>query len=148
MSISDNAWLRAVARQCRVLAALEMAIGQRKPINVIHHSDQGTQYTSLAFGGRCREAGVRHGGRIGPPVAVRRHLAVGVPRSGGVGAECDSARARLFECHAADGEGLRLKISRPQNCGTVSRRACNQIERNRFQIIANYSMSSPLRLSS
>src|ERR1700730_16833774 len=42
-----------------VLAALEMAIGQRKPINVIHHSDQGTQYTSLAFGSRCREAGVR-----------------------------------------------------------------------------------------
>src|SRR5208282_3737530 len=42
-----------------VLAALEMAIAQRKPRNVIHHSDQGTQYTSLAFGGRCREAGVR-----------------------------------------------------------------------------------------
>jgi putative transposase len=42
-----------------VLAALEMAIGQRRPGNVIHHSDQGTQYTSLAFGGRCREAGVR-----------------------------------------------------------------------------------------
>jgi len=42
-----------------VLEALEMAIGQRKPSNVIHHSDQGTQYTSLAFGGRCREAGVR-----------------------------------------------------------------------------------------
>jgi putative transposase len=42
-----------------VLAALEMAIGQRKPHNVIHHSDQGSQYTALAFGGRCREAGVR-----------------------------------------------------------------------------------------
>jgi len=42
-----------------VLAALEMAIGQRKPSNVIHHSDHGTQYTSLAFGGRCREANVR-----------------------------------------------------------------------------------------
>jgi putative transposase len=26
-----------------VLAALEMAIGQRKPFNVIHHSDQGSQ---------------------------------------------------------------------------------------------------------
>jgi transposase InsO family protein len=26
---------------------------------VIHHSDQGSQYTSLAFGKRCREAGVR-----------------------------------------------------------------------------------------
>ena len=42
-----------------VLAALEMAIGQRKPSDVIHHSDQGSQYTALAFGGRCREAGVR-----------------------------------------------------------------------------------------
>ncbi len=42
-----------------VLAALEMAIGQRMPSNVIHHSDQGTQYTSLTFGGRCREADVR-----------------------------------------------------------------------------------------
>jgi putative transposase len=42
-----------------VLAALEMAIGQRKPHNVIHHSDQGSQYTALAFGGRCHEAGVR-----------------------------------------------------------------------------------------
>jgi hypothetical protein len=27
--------------------------------------------------------------------------------SGGVGAECDSVFARLFECHAADGQGLR-----------------------------------------
>jgi putative transposase len=42
-----------------VLAALDMAIGQRKPMDVIHHSDQGSQYTALAFGGRCREAGVR-----------------------------------------------------------------------------------------
>jgi putative transposase len=42
-----------------VLAALEMAIGQRRRSNVIHHSDQGTQYTSLTFGGRCRGAGVR-----------------------------------------------------------------------------------------
>lgn len=42
-----------------VLDALEMAVGQRRPRDVIHHSDQGSQYTSLAFGGRCREAGVR-----------------------------------------------------------------------------------------
>lgn len=42
-----------------VLAALNMALGQRHPCGVIHHSDQGTQYTSLAFGLRCREAGVR-----------------------------------------------------------------------------------------
>jgi putative transposase len=42
-----------------VLDALEMAVGQRRPRDVIHHSDQGSQYTSLAFGKRCREAGVR-----------------------------------------------------------------------------------------
>jgi putative transposase len=45
---------------CRLaLDALEMAIGQRRPDGVIHHSDQGSQYTSLAFGKRCKEAGVR-----------------------------------------------------------------------------------------
>lgn len=42
-----------------VLDALDMAIGQRRPRDVIHHSDQGVQYTSLAFGKRCREAGIR-----------------------------------------------------------------------------------------
>ncbi len=42
-----------------VLAALNMALGQRRPAAVIHHSDQGTQYTSIAFGLRCGEAGVR-----------------------------------------------------------------------------------------
>lgn len=42
-----------------VLDALDMAIHQRQPVNVIHHSDQGTQYTSIAFGQRCKEAGVR-----------------------------------------------------------------------------------------
>ena len=39
--------------------ALTMAISSRQPEGpVIHHSDQGSQYTSLAFGNRCREAGV------------------------------------------------------------------------------------------
>jgi putative transposase len=42
-----------------VLTALEMAIRARQPRGVIHHSDQGSQYTSYAFGRRCREAGVR-----------------------------------------------------------------------------------------
>ncbi len=42
-----------------VIDALDMAIHQRKPVSVIHHSDQGTQYTSIAFGLRCKEAGVR-----------------------------------------------------------------------------------------
>ena len=42
-----------------VLNALEIAVGQRRPGNVVHHSDQGSQYTPLAFGKRCTEAGVR-----------------------------------------------------------------------------------------
>jgi putative transposase len=43
-----------------VLDALAMAVEQRGPIDgVIHHSDQGCQYTSIEFGKRCREAGVR-----------------------------------------------------------------------------------------
>ena len=42
-----------------VLDALNMALWQRRPEAVIHHSDQGSQYTSLAFGGRCKQAGVR-----------------------------------------------------------------------------------------
>jgi putative transposase len=42
-----------------VLDALNMALYRRKPANVIHHSDQGCQYTSIAFGKRCAEAGVR-----------------------------------------------------------------------------------------
>jgi len=42
-----------------VMDALHMAILQRHPQDVIHHSDQGGQYTSIAFGHRCREAGIR-----------------------------------------------------------------------------------------
>ena len=42
-----------------VLDALQMAILQRQPESVIHHSDQGCQYTSIAFGKRCEQLGVR-----------------------------------------------------------------------------------------
>lgn len=42
-----------------VIDALDMALHRRRPSNVIHHSDQGVQYTSIAFGQRCRQAGVR-----------------------------------------------------------------------------------------
>jgi len=42
-----------------ILEALNMAIWQRRPQQVIHHSDQGTQYTSVAFGARCKQAGIR-----------------------------------------------------------------------------------------
>jgi putative transposase len=67
LAVVLDAWSRKVVgwsmaahlRTELVLDALEMAVGQRRPGGVIHHSDQGSQYTSLAFGNRCREAGVR-----------------------------------------------------------------------------------------
>lgn len=42
-----------------VILALNMALMTRKPQSVIHHCDQGSQYTSIAFGNRCNEMGVR-----------------------------------------------------------------------------------------
>jgi putative transposase len=60
-----------------VLDALNMALGQRKPRGVIHHSDQGSQYTSLAFGHRCEAMGVR-------------------PSRGSVGDAYDNAMAESF----------------------------------------------------
>lgn len=67
LAVMLDAWSRrvvgwAMATHLRtelVLNALEMALGQRCPGAVIHHSDQGFQYTSIAFGQRCEEAGVR-----------------------------------------------------------------------------------------
>jgi len=42
-----------------VIAAVDMAVWRRRPTpGLIHHSDQGSQYTSLAFGRRLREAGL------------------------------------------------------------------------------------------
>jgi putative transposase len=67
LAVVLDAWSRRIVgwsmanhlRTELVLDALEMAVWQRRPDGVIHHSDQGCQYTSIAFGLRCREAGVR-----------------------------------------------------------------------------------------
>jgi putative transposase len=68
LAVVLDAWSRrvvgwAMATHLRtelVLDALDMALGQRHPSGgLIHHSDHGCQYTSIAFGARCREAGIR-----------------------------------------------------------------------------------------
>ena len=67
LAVVVDAWSRRVVgwamtthlRTELVLQALQMAIQQRHPQVVIHHSDHGGQYTSLGFGRRCREAGIR-----------------------------------------------------------------------------------------
>lgn len=70
-----------------VRGALDMALWQRRPRGVIHHSDQGCQYTSVDFGERCRQAGVR-------------------PSMGSVGDCYDNAMAESFfatlECELID----------------------------------------------
>jgi putative transposase len=46
-------------RTSLVLAALEAALAARDPApGLVHHSDRGTQYTSLALGARLAEAGI------------------------------------------------------------------------------------------
>jgi putative transposase len=68
LAVVLDAWSRKIVgwsmashlRAELVVDALQMAVEQRRPASdVIHHSDQGSQYTSLAFGARCKEAGVR-----------------------------------------------------------------------------------------
>jgi putative transposase len=50
-----------------VLSALDMALWNRRPApGVIHHSDHGCQYTSVAFGERCQKVGIdRSMGSVG-----------------------------------------------------------------------------------
>jgi putative transposase len=96
LAVVLDAWSRkivgwAMASHLRaelVVDALQMAVGQRRPkSDVIHHSDQGSQYTSLAFGARCKEAGVR-------------------PSMGSVGDAYDNAMCESFfatlECELLD----------------------------------------------
>ena len=68
LAVVLDAWSRKIVgwsmanhlRAELVVDALDMALGQRRPAgSVIVHSDQGSQYTSVAFGKRCKEAGVR-----------------------------------------------------------------------------------------
>ena len=67
LAVVMDAWSRQIVgwsmanhlRAELVLDALGMAIDQRRPDGVIHHSDQASQYTSFAFGKRCREVGIR-----------------------------------------------------------------------------------------
>jgi len=95
LAVVLDAWSRRVVgwsmanhlRTELVLDALEMSVWQRRPGDVIHHSDQGCQYTSIAFGLRCREAGVR-------------------PSTGSVGDAFDNALCESFfatlECELLD----------------------------------------------
>ena len=103
LAVVLDAWSRrvvgwAMATHLRtelVLDALNMALWQRRPQAVIHHSDQGTQYTSIAFGLRCKEARVR-------------------PSMGSVGDAYDNAMCESFfatlECELLDFQRFRTQV--------------------------------------
>ncbi len=102
LAVVLDAWSRkvvgwAMATHLRtelVLDAMNMAVWQRRPEQVIHHSDQGTQYTSIAFGLRCKEVGVR-------------------PSMGSVGDAYDNALCESFfatlECELLDQKRFRTQ---------------------------------------
>ena len=77
-----------------VINALNMALMIRHPQSVIHHSDQGSQYTSIEFGKRCKQMGVR-------------------PSMGSVGDAYDNAMAESFfaslECELIDRRNWKSK---------------------------------------
>lgn len=87
--------MRTHLRTDLVLEALDMALEQRRPESVIHHSDQGCQYTSYAFGKGCEAAGVR-------------------PSMGSVGDAYDNAMAESFfaslECELLDRRVFRTQV--------------------------------------
>lgn len=103
LSVVLDAWSRkvigwAMATHLRtelVLDALNMALAQRRPEGVIHHSDHGCQYTSIAFGLRCREAGVK-------------------PSMGSVGDAFDNALCESFfatlECELIDRRKFQTQV--------------------------------------
>ena len=103
LAIVLDAWSRRVVgwatephlRTELVLAALDMAVAPRRPTDVIHHSDQGCQYTSVAFGQRCAEAGGR-------------------PSMGSVGDAYDNALCESFfatlECELLDRQRFRTQV--------------------------------------
>ena len=100
LAVVLDAWSRrvigwAMATHLRtelVLAALNMALEQRRPHGVIHHSDHGCQYTAIAYGQRCLAFGVR-------------------PSMGTVGDAYDTALCESFfatlECELLDRERFR-----------------------------------------
>src|SRR4030095_16641488 len=97
LAVVLDAWSRrvigwAMATHLRTelgLTALDMALEQRRPHDVIHHSDHGCQYTAVAYGQRCLSFSVR-------------------PSMGSVGDAYDNALCESFfatlECELLDRE--------------------------------------------
>jgi putative transposase len=100
LAVVVDAWSRRVVgwsmqthlKTALVLKALDVALMRRRPEQVIHHSDQGCQYTSIAFGLRCKHADVR-------------------PSMGSVGDAYDNAMCESFfatlECELLERERFR-----------------------------------------
>jgi putative transposase len=139
-------WLMATTLATRlVLDALNMALAMRRPKGVIHRSDQGSQYASIEFGHRCREAGVRPSmGSVGDAydnAMCESFFAVGMRASRQVSVQTQAeARIALFELSRASTtravairpSGISLRsttnVTRPTGRTPVCRRARGRVE--------------------
>ncbi len=109
-----------------VIDAMNMDVTQRRPSDVIHHSDQGSQYTSVAFGLRCKEAKVR-------------------PSMGSIGDCYDNAMCESFfatlECELLDRRTFATKAEARMACFEFIERWYNPSRRHsalRYQSPATY----------
>jgi putative transposase len=135
LAVVLDAWSRRVIgwamethlRTELVVAALNMALCQRRPGEVIHHSDQGCQYTSIAFGLRCREAGVR-------------------PSMGSVGDAYDNAMCESFfatlECELSTATASARNPRRAWRCSNSSRAGTTRIACTPASVISRPSISN------
>ncbi len=81
LAVALDAWSRKVVGWAMAnylqaelaVDAMGMAVGQRRPKDVVRHSGQGSQQASSAFGKRCTEAGVRPS--MGPDGEISRRRA-------------------------------------------------------------------------
>ena len=119
-----------------VIDAMNMAVTQRKPENVIHHSDQGSQYTPVAFGLRCKEMGVR-------------------PSMGSVGDCYDNAMCESFfatlECELFERRSFKAKAEARVACFEFIEGWYNPSRRHSalgYQSPINYERNAQSRLES
>jgi putative transposase len=114
LSVVLDAWSRrvigwAMATHLRtelVLAALNMALEQRQPRDVIHHSDHGCQYTAVPSGnGASASASGRRWGRSATPTTM----------------PCARASSRRSSASCSTASAFALRPRRGGSCSTTSR---------------------------
>ena len=128
-----------------VLDALDMALWQRRPNAVVHHSDQGSQYTSIAFGNRCRvaagldrarEQGTKSGRPFGrPAIPAKTRDAILAARASGLSIRRPPRRRALASVK------LTPLLKRPRRTPSPSRCASENAHRRRRRCALPFALN-------